>query len=75
MERSLAGLRNHLIVCGYGRMGRYVCREFSKQGLTFVLIDRRPDLIEARGGLTPAEVQLLRDHGYPWPSPGEPIED
>ena len=36
---------------------------------------RRPDLIEARGGLTPAEVQLLRDHGYPWPSPGEPIED
>jgi voltage-gated potassium channel len=39
MERSLAGLNNHLIVCGYGRMGRFVCREFSRQGLSFVVID------------------------------------
>src|SRR4051812_41554792 len=28
MARNLAGLTNHLIVCGYGRMGRHVCREF-----------------------------------------------
>ena len=26
---------------------------------------RRPDLIEARGGLTPDEVRLLAQHGYP----------
>ncbi len=39
MARSLAGLNNHLIVCGYGRMGRFVCREFSRQGLEFVVID------------------------------------
>jgi voltage-gated potassium channel len=45
MERSLAGLTNHLIICGYGRMGRQVCREFSQQGLSFVLIDRRPELL------------------------------
>src|SRR5947208_254927 len=25
MERSLTALQNHLIVCGYGRMGRLVC--------------------------------------------------
>lgn len=25
----------------------------------------RPDMLEARGGLSPAEVQLLADHGYP----------
>jgi len=30
----------------------------------------RPDLIEARGGLTEEEVRLLREHGYPGPSPG-----
>src|SRR5438270_13313661 len=30
MERSLAALNNHLIVCGFGRMGRFVCREFSQ---------------------------------------------
>src|SRR5262249_3743163 len=45
MERDLAGLRDHVIVCGYGRMGSYVCRDFSRQGLSFVLIDRRADLL------------------------------
>ncbi len=28
-------------------------------------LERRPDLISARGGVTRAEAQLLRDHGYP----------
>jgi voltage-gated potassium channel len=45
MERSLAGLSNHMIICGYGRMGRHVCREFSRQGLPFVIIDRRPEAL------------------------------
>src|SRR5262249_6623793 len=39
MERHLAQLRDHLIVCGYGRMGKLVCLEFSRQGLPFVIID------------------------------------
>ena len=30
----------------------------------------RPDLIERRGGLSPEEVQLLEEHGYPGSSPG-----
>ncbi len=46
MERSLAGLKNHMIICGYGRMGRRVCEEFSRQGLPFVLIDRRVELLQ-----------------------------
>src|SRR5258708_1659025 len=31
--------------------------------------ERRPDLIAARGGLSAAGVQLLRQHGYPDGSP------
>jgi voltage-gated potassium channel len=46
MERSLAGLRDHLIICGYGRMGRVVCREFSRRGVPFVVVDRRPELLQ-----------------------------
>ena len=46
MARSLAGLNNHLIVCGFGRVGRVVCREFSRQGLPFVIVDRQTDLIQ-----------------------------
>jgi voltage-gated potassium channel len=46
MERTLAGLDNHLIVCGYGRMGRSICQEFSRNGLRFVVIDRRPEMVQ-----------------------------
>lgn len=45
MARSLAGLKGHLIVCGYGRMGKYVCREFSRQGIEFVVVDRSEELL------------------------------
>jgi tRNA (guanine37-N1)-methyltransferase len=36
---------------------------------------RRPDLIEGRGGLTEAEVELLVAHGYPVASPGDANEE
>jgi voltage-gated potassium channel len=46
MERNLAGLSGHTIVCGYGRMGRYVCLEFSKKKRPFVIVDRRPEALQ-----------------------------
>ena len=39
MERTLAQLHDHIIVCGFGRMGRLVCKEFARLGKTFVVID------------------------------------
>ncbi len=38
-ERALTEISGHIIVCGYGRMGRLVCGEFSRDGVPFVLID------------------------------------
>jgi tRNA (guanine37-N1)-methyltransferase len=38
-------------------------------------LQRRPDLIEARGGLNADEVKLLEEIGYPGPSPGSPPEE
>lgn len=46
MERNLAEMRDHVIVCGYGRMGRFICKEFSRNGYPFVLVDRAPDLVD-----------------------------
>jgi voltage-gated potassium channel len=40
MERRLAELKDHAIVCGLGRMGHLVCAEFSAQGLPFVVVDK-----------------------------------
>ncbi|HET7292305.1 MAG TPA: potassium channel protein [Vicinamibacteria bacterium] len=45
MDRTLAEIRDHFVVCGYGRMGSLVCREFSALGLPFVVIDRDPQLL------------------------------
>jgi voltage-gated potassium channel len=46
MERNLSQLHGHLIVCGYGRMGRLVCKEFSRQNVPFVVIDTNAQLLE-----------------------------
>ncbi len=46
MERSLAELKGHMIVCGFGRMGRRVCQEFSAKGMPFVVIDRHAELFD-----------------------------
>jgi voltage-gated potassium channel len=43
MERALAHLHDHIIVCGYGRMGRLVCKEFSRLNRRFVVIDVNAD--------------------------------
>lgn len=45
MERELAGLQGHVIVCGYGRMGRLVCQEFSREQVPFVIIDEREEIL------------------------------
>lgn len=45
MERNLANMKDHMIICGYGRMGRHVCVEFSRRGLPFVIIDRREETL------------------------------
>jgi len=46
MERTLATLKNHLIVCGFGRMGHFVCEQFAAAGLPFVLVEQQAALLE-----------------------------
>jgi voltage-gated potassium channel len=45
MERELAGVKDHVIVCGFGRMGRLVCSEFSREHVPFVIIDEREETL------------------------------
>jgi voltage-gated potassium channel len=43
MERKLAELRDHVIVCGLGRMGKLVCQEFEALKIRHVVIERDSD--------------------------------
>jgi voltage-gated potassium channel len=45
MEKKLQSFQDHIIICGYGRMGRLVAQEFSQQGIPFVVIERSPELL------------------------------
>lgn len=40
VERQIARMSDHLIVCGFGRMGRSVCRELAAKPASFVVVDR-----------------------------------
>lgn len=46
VERKLTEIKDHIIVCGFGRMGHLVCSEFSALGIPFVLVERDAALIE-----------------------------
>ena len=39
MDRQISRLKNHVILCGYGKIGRHVAEEFTAAGTPFVLID------------------------------------
>lgn len=43
MQRAIEGLRNHVIVCGYGRVGVHVASELQENGTAFVVVDNDPE--------------------------------
>ena len=52
MERRLSELRDHVIVCGWGRVGRTIADYVTGAGREVVVVDVRPDRIASAGGLT-----------------------
>lgn len=53
MEKKIAKLSNHYIVCGYGRLGRVICQELSLRKYPVVVIDNKESAVNAaaRNGL------------------------
>jgi voltage-gated potassium channel len=49
MRKRIDALDGHVIVCGYGHVGRHVCADLVGYGIPLVVIDTREDvLVEAR---------------------------
>jgi voltage-gated potassium channel len=53
MSKELQKLNDHFIVCGYGKMGKYICEELAERDVLFVVIEKNP-----------AKIDLIRDQGY-----------
>ncbi len=46
-ERTIDALRDHYIICGYGRVGRRVAEDFRDAGVSYVVLDHSEDAIAA----------------------------
>jgi len=46
MEKKIAELRDHYIICGFGRIGGWICQELRAQKKDFVIIDHDPEVIK-----------------------------
>jgi voltage-gated potassium channel len=53
LARMLHDLTDHFIICGYGRMGEIIAREFARHGVAFVVIERNPE-----------RMHLAMEHGF-----------
>ena len=53
LARMLDDLTDHFILCGFGRMGEIIAREFSRHGVPFVVIERNAE-----------RVQVAMDQGF-----------
>ena len=45
MRTQMAKLRNHFIVCGFGRVGREVALTLQQESAPLVVMDRNPDVL------------------------------
>ncbi|UFS72370.1 potassium channel protein [Geomonas sp. RF6] len=46
VEKAIEGLREHYIICGFGRIGALICREFAARPLPFVVVEKDPAVID-----------------------------
>ena len=42
LEKKINELKDHYIICGYGRMCSIVCKELKDKGISFVVIEKNP---------------------------------
>ncbi len=49
MEHEIEKLKNHAIICGFGRIGRMIASQLEAGGIPFVIVDQSPERVaEAR---------------------------
>lgn len=45
VEKKIESMHGHYIICGYGRIGSLICKEFAAEQVDFVVIESHPDVI------------------------------
>lgn len=45
LEKQISQLKNHYIICGFGRIGSLICRELLAHGIDYVVIENDPKTV------------------------------
>ena len=61
MEKKIKELKDHYIICGYGRMGKIICRELMEKDLKFVVIEKKPALFPDKEDILIVKGDATRD--------------
>ena len=62
LERKIKELKDHYIICGYGRMGRIIARELQEEGVQFVVVEKDPTALEEKEDALVVMGDATRDH-------------
>lgn len=46
LDRKINRLKDHYIICGYGRIGKVICHKLARENINMVIIDKNPDLAQ-----------------------------
>lgn len=46
VEKRIDALKNHYIICGFGRIGSMICRELAANGVPFVIVEHSTEVLE-----------------------------
>lgn len=61
LEKKIKELKDHYIICGYGRMGRIICRELKSHNMRFIAIERNPDIFREEEDILIFEGDATKD--------------
>lgn len=61
LQEQIKKMKGHIIVCGFGRMGKALCEALDKKGQPFVVIDKAPEVFS-----TATELGYVHIVGIRW---------
>lgn len=61
LEKRIKEMTGHYIICGYGRMGKIICRELSVKGEKFVIVEKNAAAVRDKAGILILEGDATQD--------------
>ena len=62
LEKKIGEMKDHYIICGYGRMGKIISKELKAEGVKFVVVEKAPESFEKKADVLILKGDATQDH-------------